>query len=106
MSSKVKLGTLGESLRLDEDSMSVSRVVWLPLVVELEVASPESLRGSSTALVRASSGDNCCWEGLRRPNIALCDFSRSFFEFGVELGLLLEGEVAEEAAEAIAWLGG
>ena len=85
--------------------MSVSRVVWLPLVVELEAASPESRRGSSSALVRASSGDNCCWEALRRPSFALCEFSRSCLESGVETGLR-PGEVAAEAAEAIAWLGG
>lgn len=85
--------------------MSVSRVVWLPLVVELEAASPESLRG---ALVRASSGDNCCWECVRKPNIALCEFSRRVLGSGVEIGLLRHGEVAEEPAEVItlAWLGG
>ena len=79
--------------------MSVSRVVWLPLAVELEAASPESLRGS---LARASSGDNCCWEALRKANTAWCEFSRRVLESGVE------GAVAEEAAEAItlACLGG
>ena len=38
--------------------MSVSRVVWLPLVVELEGANPESLRGSFCVFILASLGDS------------------------------------------------
>ena len=116
----MKLGTLGESLKLEEDSVSVSSVVWLPLAVEFEAASPESLRGSSRAFVRASSGDSCRWEDLRRPRIVLWDVSLLFCGVAIGTGpsagwvasldglalggLLGQGGLAEASAEAMTGL--
>lgn len=48
---------LGDCFRLDVDSISVPNVVRLSLAVELDGASPESLR-TSCSLDRAASGDS------------------------------------------------